>query len=460
VSATAPRVGERDDRGRADPDAGEPASTQAEPDGRTSTPAHLLDRHRTEYWRFAAVGGFLSAGLGVLFVRPALVLVAVVCVGTLALGQLATPPTPVLSVSRSFSTTQPAPGDSVEVETTITNVSDSTLSRCVLVDLVPDELRVVAGSPRLATALRPGERCTIEYAVEASRGYHRFDGVYTVVSDVADAHEHEYTLAATDAVQCRPEPEPLEVSVLRSLATPYAGRLATEQPGEGLEFHSVREYRPGDSLRRIDWNQYATTRSLTTVQFRTERSAAVVLVADVRPEAYVRARAEDSHAADRCVEAVGRLFVTLLDADHRVGIATLGPEFWLAPDTGTEHRDRGLDALGGAPALSPSRPSGGFPVRLRAIQLLQRLASPTQLIVCTPLVDDVVEVPIQLFESAGHEVTVISPDPTRLATPGDTVTALERRERIGRIHSYGVPVVDWPLDEPLAAVLARTVRRP
>lgn len=413
--------------------------------------------HDSDHLELTAVAALLAAGIGVIASQPGLLLVAVVAVGLLALRRAAADPVPKLAVSRSLSTETPDPDDVVTVETTVTNVGESTLTDCRLIDLVPDEAVVVDGSPRMAVALRPGGSETIAYDIRVQRGRHTFEGVYTIVSNFVGTTEHEYQIEAVDEFTCRPEPEPLQMPVLRQLTTPYAGRLTTEKPGEGLEFHSVREYRRGDSLRRIDWNQYASTGELATLQFRTERSASVVLLADVRPGAYVRADDDSQHAVDRGLEAIGRLFVTLLDEDHRAGIATLGPDFWLAPGDGTEHRSRVLEALGSSPALSPSASTEEFPIRLRTHRLLERFSELSQVIVCTPLVDDQPEIAIQILESAGHDVTVISPDPTGRETPGQVVGELERDQRISRIHEFGVPVIDWPPDERLDTVIARTV---
>ncbi|PSP28696.1 DUF58 domain-containing protein [Halobacteriales archaeon QH_2_65_14] len=431
-----------------------PGDTEKEP-----VPSSRIARHSTDHWQVMTGVALLAAGVGVLSIRPALVLVAVVCVGPATIRRVTTTPEPKLAVRRSVSDDDPDPGDVVEVETTVRNVGEETLPDCRFVDLAPGELRAVDGSLRTATALRPGDSCTLTYRVEATRGHQRFEGVEVVVGDVAGTTEHEYLLDAPLTITCRPSPEPLETLLLRGLTTPYAGRLSTEKPGEGLEFHSVREYRYGDALRRIDWNQYASTGELATLQFRTERSASVVLVADVRGTAYVRASQEHPNAADRGVEAVRRLLVTLLDEDHRVGITTFGPDYWLAPDAGSEHRDRALDALGSEPALSPSPPDEDHPIRLRTLQLLQRTDGPTQVVICTPLVDDSIEMPIRMLESAGYEVAVVSPDPTAMDAPGDVLSALERRQRIRRIHEYGVPVIDWPLGERLDVALARTVER-
>jgi uncharacterized repeat protein (TIGR01451 family) len=445
-----------DDREQVPEDDSE-AEAEDTPEAVESAGLDFRERYDTDHWGVVGFAALLAAGLGVTLSQPALVLVAVVGVGLLAHRQATTTPGPELALERTFDEDDPEPGDVVEVETTITNVGDETLADCRFVDLVPGELSVVDGSPRRAAVLRPGESCTLTYSIRAQRGRHSFGGVYTIVSNLAGTTEHEYHLGGDREFVCIPSMEPLQATVLRQLTTPYAGRLTTDKPGEGLEFHATREYRRGDSLRRIDWNQYASTGELATLQFRTERSASVVLLADVRASSYVRADDDDPHAADRVVEAVGRLFVTLLDNDHRAGIATFGPDYWLSPNDGTEHRSRGLEALGTEPTLSPSPPDGQYPVRLRVRRLLRRLPEMTQVIICSPLLDDATKTAVQRLESAGHDVIVVSPDPTAMDTPGETVYALERKRRIRDIHQYGVPVVDWPLEDQLDVVIARTI---
>lgn len=433
----------------------EPERTESAENERTT--AIRVQTYRPDHWWLAGAGALLSAGIGILFREEALLLCAAVVVGILGVRHAQGPPRPEIAVRRTISPPKPDRGETVTVETTIANRGERTLPDCRFVDRLPDELRVTAGSPRIATALRPGQERTFEYELEAEGGRHRFEGVHAVVSDWTGAYEHEYELDAPGEVRCRYESSPLQKPILRALTTPYAGRLATDNSGEGLEFFAVREYRSGDPLRRIDWNQYASSRELATLQFRTERSAAVVLLVDVRPDAYTRARQKDRHPVDRSVEAAGRLLVTLMGADHRVGLATLGPDFWLPPSDSPDHRTRALDALSEEPAFSSSPPDSKFPIRLRALRLLQRLTGPTQIILLTPLVDDMVEVPIQLLESAGHEVTVLSPDPTRTDIRGGVVATLERRQRIGRIHGYGAPVVDWGPDTALDIAVARTM---
>lgn len=445
---------------QAETGAGDTESRQDESgaDGRAEPArATRVATHRPDHLRLAGAGGLVAAGVGIAAREPALLLATLVTVGLMAARHRWQPPTPELAVERTVTPREPADGETVTVETTVTNAGEDRLHDCRIVDRPPAELAVTDGSPRLATALEPGESCTLVYEFEAEPGNHAFEGAHVVVSDPTGTREHEYELAATGRVACRYRPDRLELPVLGRLTTPYAGRLATESPGEGLEFHAVREYRSNDPLGRIDWNRFASSRELATLQFRTERSAAVVVLVDVRREAYTRSRPDEPHAARRGIDAASRLLVTLLEENHRAGIATLGPDVWLPPGNSSTHRTRALETLSTEPAFSSTPPADVYPVRLRTLGLLQRLAGPTQVVVCSPLVDDRVEVAIQLLETAGHEVTVLSPDPTRLEGRGDVVAALERDHRIDRIHGYGVPVVDWDVGTPLDVAVARTM---
>ena len=58
------------------------------------------------------------------------------------------------------------------------------------------------------------------------------------------------------------------------------GVLKQRRRGEGLEFHQLRDYREGDSLRQIDWNATARLRRPIAREYQDERDQQIVFLVD------------------------------------------------------------------------------------------------------------------------------------------------------------------------------------
>jgi uncharacterized repeat protein (TIGR01451 family) len=432
-----------------------------ETSGRASPTRVTVERRReTRRWTGIAGIALLAGGLGVVTTSPALLLASAIGVGMLAVVRAADPTPPTLSIEREFHPRVPDPGEECTVSVTVTNSGQGTIVDLRLVDLVPDALAVLDGSPRGCVTLRPDQDTTLTYTVLTRRGHHEFDGLLGISRDVTGAIEIDCHYHVTDAIECVPDIRPLDGLSLRSLTTPYAGRQTTDEGGAGIEFHATREYLPGDPLRRIDWNRHARSGELATLEFRTERAASVVVVADVRRAAYVRPDRRHASAADRGVDAVGRLFTTLLDEGDQAGIATLGPEcHWLPPRLGADYRLRGRQLLAQDELLSPARTDESPYAGLHVRRLRRRLAADAQVIVCTPLCDDDAAEIVRLLDAHGHHATVVSPDPTAADTPGRRLARAERTLRITRLRRTGIRVVDWDPDESLDLAIARATER-
>jgi uncharacterized repeat protein (TIGR01451 family) len=414
----------------------------------------------TNHWRGISAIAFLAGGLGVLTTTPSLLLASLVGVAYLAYARIGSGPTVELSIERSLSDEHPSTGDEVEVTVTVRNEGDSTLTDLRLIDGVPSALSVNDGVPRLATSLRPGATATFRYTVLARRGVYEFDTLIAIARDPAGSIESEIEFETETTLTCTPTLDTTAVVPLRALTSQYTGRVETSTGGDGVEFFSTREYQPGDNLSRIDWNRYARQRKLTTIDFREERMATVVLVLDLRMEAYKQAEENSLHAVDRSVDAAGRLFTALLETGDRVGIAALAPEdVWLAPGTGNEHRARARELLATHPALSPTPDEEYFSIYLRRRKLMERFPADAQVILLSPLLDDTIARTARLFDAHGHLVTVISPDVTNDDTVGHTVARIQRRNRISDLRKHQIRVVDWERDESLAMALERIRKR-
>ncbi|UOO96192.1 DUF58 domain-containing protein [Halococcus dombrowskii] len=412
---------------------------------------------RTSRWRGVSALALVAGAVGILADSAGLVLVGVVGIVFAGFARAAQPPTVDLSIERSVSDAEPASEQEVTVTVTIENTGDSFLSDLRIIDGVPPALAVESGSPRLATALRPGETTTFSYDVSAARGRHAFEPAFAIARDASGAVERRHEVVAIDEtpITCVPALDAQVTIGLRQQTIGQPGRVLTDIGGSGVAFHTTREYRPGDPLSRIDWNRKAKTGDLSTVDFREERAAAVVLLVDAREGSYRAPDGDRDSAVERSVAASGALYAALTDAENPVGIAALAPEScWLAPGLGASHRARARELLATHPALAPTPPDEPFFPSIRLRRLRRRLPSEAQLVVCSPLCDDYIVGLLQRLDASGHRVTVLSPDPTSDETPGQRVARTERALRLSTLRAAGIPVVDWGA-ESLAVALAR-----
>ena len=61
----------------------------------------------------------------------------------------------------------------------------------------------------------------------------------------------------------------------------FAGKYHTAFRGRGMSFSEVREYRPGDDVRDIDWNVTARSRKPHIKTYEEERELTMMLLVDV-----------------------------------------------------------------------------------------------------------------------------------------------------------------------------------
>lgn len=431
-------------------------STTVEADGYDPEPGLTLGRRRlTRHWSGVGLVAVVCLGAGILVRSPAILLGAGVGIGYVAYARGPAVDSIDLEIERSVDDPNPNPGDEVTVTVRVTNDGSGALTDLRLVDGVPPSLAVTDGSARQGTVLRSGESSTLEYTVTATRGHHEFAPLLAVVRNLPGSVEQDVYLTTETTLDCTPTAgSSRESAPLRGAVTGLPGQIETETGGAGLTFQTIREYQPGDPLSRIDWNHRARTGELATVDFRQQRAASCLLLVDVRKSAYIGPTPDAPHAVDRSVGGASRLFERLLDDGNEVGIGAMGdPDCWLAPGTGSEHRERGRRLFGTDSALSPVAPESTSVPSVWLSPLRRRLSPGTQLLVFSPLVEPHTVQTLRRLDARGFPVTVISPDPTGTVTAAQRLAGLRRTMRVTDLREAGIPVVDWPPDRPLDAAL-------
>jgi uncharacterized protein (DUF58 family) len=448
----------------------QPGSTTTSPalDSATNT-SHSETVRETGRWRSLVALVLVAAGAGLVAKRPSLLLISAVGVVFVTYTQLTKIPSPSLSISRQVETTD---DDNRLITTTVRNTGSKTVFDLRIVDGVPPMLTVSSGSPRCATALRPGGSVTLTYEVAVRPGYHQFQETTVVCRDPSGTHEVATALTEPTTIKAK---SGLPTLPITGLENHTVGRLATETAGDGIEFHSVDDYEPGDPADRIDWRRFARTGELTTVAFHGTVTAEVLICIDTSGGAYRAASDAEPHAVAHAISAAAQIGDALFEANHRVGLAAIGGDtVLLPPGAGSQqvtrfHRLLQTDpafALTPPPAAELSEANPGTPTEAttgtqptideQVSAITTRCSSTTQVLVITPACDDTIQFAHQF---GSRDVTVISPDVTTGSTAGGLLARVQRADRLTALRNAGVSVIDWEPTEPLGAALVSAKRR-
>lgn len=163
---------------------------------------------------------------------------------------------------------------------------------------------------------------------------------------------------------------------------PQAGTLRKRQRGEGTDFHQLREYRIGDSLRSIDWKATARQQKPISREYQEERDQQVVFLLDSGRRMLAR-DGELSHF-DHALNAMLLLAWVAQKQGDAIGLMTFGADTrWLPPQKGRVGLDR---LLAGVYDLQPAEIAPDY--ALAAGALLGRLRKRAFVVLLTNLRDE------------------------------------------------------------------------
>ncbi len=118
--------------------------------------------------------------------------------------------------------------------------------------------------------------------------------------------------------------------------TTQMGIRLSQKRGEGLEFHQLREYRIGDSLRQIDWRATSRLNKLISKEYQEEKDQNIVFLLDCGRR--MRAQDDDLSHFDHSLNAMLLLAYIGLKQGDAVGLLSFGGvQRWMSPQKGTHH---------------------------------------------------------------------------------------------------------------------------
>jgi uncharacterized protein (DUF58 family) len=401
-------------------------------------------------WRLPAYGSLAAAGLVAGLALGRVEPVALAAPFLLALVAAAAGREPQVSVRLSLDRERALEGD--EVTATIEMSSVGGVDRLEVLVPLPPEVSI-EGGPARAVRLRPGEERTIELQLRCERwGAFAVGPLLVRARDVLGLRSWESSAGVAWPLRVYPSEE-----TLRSLVPPldtqvFTGNQVARARGEGIEFADLREWRPGDRLRRVNWRATALRRELWVNEQHLERNTDVVLFLDTFAEVRVEGRSTN----DRAVRAAATLAHHYLQRRDRVGLVGFGGFVsWLVPDSGTRQLYAIVDAL-----LSSSIVHS---YALRDVDVLPPRTLPPQALVLaiTPLLDSRIAAALLDLRARGYDLIVVEVSPLDLILPDAASTAalahrlwrLSREALHWRYEQVGVPVVTWHEGVPLAVPL-------
>ena len=437
-------------------------------------------------WEPALILSLVLAGVGAFFGSVVAILSAVIPLSYVLFGSInSLPDSPSITIERDISKTKPSPGTAVTITLRVRNNDNVVYSDIRVVDAVPDDISVVAGSPRAAFSLRPGAERELEYTVIARRGTSEFSAPYIRIRNLSGT-QRETTLSSVsgeNTIKCYVQSGDVPLQVANTIRT---GSITSRDSGEGLDFHSVREYRSEDRISRVDWRHYAKTNDLTTVEFQEQQSATVLLVVDAR--AIVNATPFVGHpdGVELVTYAAAQLTGALLDTGHRVGVTVLGVDEdtiislvetdsagfpWIQPESQPETATRIQNLLdqvyrhwndnttqdmmtANESATQTASTDGGDAI---ANRIINRTNTSTQVLLLSPLLDEKLLPTVRQLRVSGRDVSCVSPELTGGPGKSATVASFERQVCLDELREIGALIVDWDPEQPLGPVLEQNI---
>lgn len=314
--------------------------------------------------------------------------------------------------------------------------------------------------PSWEVRLAPRQSTELAYTFTTTRGSYTWETARLVVTDPLGLWETELLLVAPASLRLPPpfhRFRPLALRPARTLSSP--GPVPTRQGGSGIDFWGVRDYHSGDPLKRLDWRLSARRpHQFFTRDFTVERTAAVVLILDARSKAET---VQDGRSLfEEEVRATSSLAEGFLRQGHRVGLVVYGgDQVEVAPGFGSRQFQRIARALAAAALVDRG------PANLEHLPL-GRISPLSLLILISPLVAGD-ERALAWLRRLGYQVCLVRPDslrfapqkcPSEIETLAFRMATLERRVQGEFVAQHGVRVVDWRVDEPLAAQLKAALR--
>ncbi|MGM0405723.1 MAG: DUF58 domain-containing protein [Thermoplasmatota archaeon] len=364
-----------------------------------------------------------------------------------------------LEVSREVEEVDLYEGSTMWIKIDILNKGDD-LRFLEIKDDLPSKVEVNKGTNHHIIELERGEKKTIQYEISCPlRGEVEIGPIDIRYRDPLSFYTRSWTAENTLNIHVLPGLEKIKsVNIRPKYTRNWLGNIQSSNIGIGTEFFSLREYLPGDDIRKINWKATARNLNPITNEYEGEQSGDVIIVVDAFKEGNIGTVRDNTMRAS--IRAAASLASSILDDRNRVGLIVLGDFLnWVYPGSGREHFYKIMNNLSRSEKGGTWRPDD-------AKWILKRFFPRRSMIVfISPLIHkDITETIVDICMK-DFDVMVISPNPLHIERDigkgyekiAEKVFTIERENLINKLWRYSV-VVDWNPNEPLEAALDEVKR--
>lgn len=354
---------------------------------------------------FYLIIAYFFIGLALIFKEPALT-VFVIPNALLLLLSSHVPKSPNLKVSRRINPPRSFGDENVDVSVEVYNDSDERIEELSLNDQIPESLILESGTPTLTLQMHPYERVEFGYRFLApGRGNYALGPLSLQTADVMQFHECKGEIPCNDELTILPKMEKLGPIALRARRVEqWPGQVPSRRMGSGTEFLELRQYEPGDELRRINWKASARKGSLVTNEFEREQVTDALLVVDASQGTF--SKIFDFDVAEFELSLTASLCSQLISQGNRVGLSVYSMvRTWVDPGFGKRQLLRLLRSLA---TVRPGRASIPLQYAVESV-IVSMVAARSVIIFISPLLDDdIVKVMANLAER-GYGIICFTP---------------------------------------------------
>jgi uncharacterized protein (DUF58 family) len=329
-----------------------------------------------------------------------------------------------------------------------------------LEDPVSESITIQDGQTKQRLALPAGGSTELKYEFGGKRGVYSWNTIRARASDPFGLFELESDIPASGDIRVFPTPLQIRQVTPKPRHTLHAaGPIPARQAGAGIDFWGIREYRPGDSLRRLNWRLAARrSRKLFTNEYEREEIADYGLILDARKFSGTDTLEEELF--EYSISAAAALSENYLKAGNRLSLLIFGDSIVSVYPGYGKHQLNKVQST-----LARARLGANFPFSYLEYLPTRLFPARSSIVIFSTVNPRDLDIYARLL-SFGYEVLLISPDPVDYASrmlPQTQTNSLavraarvERNIQLKKLLKMGVQVIDWPVNQPLETIIRKT----